>query len=145
VCSRNTSRTQHFNGVCSCKVDRDSSVGIATLYGLGGPWIESRWGRDFQHPSRLALKPTLLYNGYRVSFPVVKRPGRGVDHPPPSSAGVKQTVQLYLYSTSGPSWPVIGRSLPLRYVPVSQWFLNCAPWIPRDPRPVPRGSLDTFL
>jgi hypothetical protein len=25
---------------------------------------------------------TLLYNGYRVSFPGVKRPGRGVDHPP---------------------------------------------------------------
>ena len=25
----------------------DSSVGIATDYGLGGPGIESRWGRDF--------------------------------------------------------------------------------------------------
>ena len=25
--------------------------------------------------------PSLLYNGYRV-FPGVKRPGRGVDHPP---------------------------------------------------------------
>ena len=24
-----------------------SSVGIATNYGLGGPGIESRWGRDF--------------------------------------------------------------------------------------------------
>ena len=24
-----------------------SVVGIATGYGLGGPWIESRWGRDF--------------------------------------------------------------------------------------------------
>ena len=26
--------------------------------------------------------PSLLYNGYRVSFPDVKRPERGVDHPP---------------------------------------------------------------
>ena len=26
--------------------------------------------------------PSLLYDGYRVSFPGVKRPGRGVDHPP---------------------------------------------------------------
>jgi hypothetical protein len=34
---------------------RDSSVGIATCYGLDGPGIESRWGRDFPHPSRPAL------------------------------------------------------------------------------------------
>ena len=26
--------------------------------------------------------PSLLYNGYRVSFPVIMRPGRGVNHPP---------------------------------------------------------------
>jgi hypothetical protein len=41
------------------------------------------------------------------SFPGVKRPGRGVDHPPSSSAEVKGRVELYLYCTSGPSWPVI--------------------------------------
>jgi hypothetical protein len=34
---------------------RDSSVGIATHYGLEGPGIESRWGRDFLHASRPAL------------------------------------------------------------------------------------------
>jgi hypothetical protein len=56
--------------------------------------------------------PTLLYNEYRVSFPGVKWPGRGVDHPPSSSAEVKERVQLYLYSPSGPSWPVLGRTLP---------------------------------
>ena len=33
--------------------------------------------------------PSLLHNGYRVSFPGVKRPGRGVDPAPPSSAEVK--------------------------------------------------------
>jgi hypothetical protein len=32
------------------------------------------------------------------SFPGVKRPGRGVDHPPPSSAEVKERLVLYLYS-----------------------------------------------
>ena len=52
--------------------------------------------------------PSLLYNGYRVSFLGVKRPGRGVDHPPPSSAEVEGTIELYLYSPSGPSWPVPG-------------------------------------
>jgi hypothetical protein len=40
-------------------------------------------------------------------FSGVKRPGRGVDHLPPTSAEVKEGVDLYLYSTSGPSWHVI--------------------------------------
>jgi hypothetical protein len=35
-----------------------SSVGIATSYGLDGPGIESREGRDFPHLSRPALGPT---------------------------------------------------------------------------------------
>ena len=35
-----------------------SSVGIATGYGLEGPGIENRWGRDFPHLSRPALGPT---------------------------------------------------------------------------------------
>jgi hypothetical protein len=36
----------------------DSSVGIATGYGLDGPGIESRCGWDFPHLSRPALGPT---------------------------------------------------------------------------------------
>ena len=35
-----------------------SVVGIATAYGLDGPGIESRGGRDFPHLSRPALRPT---------------------------------------------------------------------------------------
>jgi hypothetical protein len=34
---------------------RDSAVPIATRYGLDGPGIKSRWGRDFPHPSISAL------------------------------------------------------------------------------------------
>ena len=50
-------------------VSRDSSVGIATHYGLGGPGIESQWGKIFRTcPERLWYSPSLLYNGYRV-FP----------------------------------------------------------------------------
>jgi hypothetical protein len=64
-------------------------------------------------PDRPWGPPSLLYNGYRFSFPGVKRPGRGVHHPPPSNAEVKERAELYLYSPSGPSWPVLGRNLPL--------------------------------
>ena len=39
-------------------VGRNSSVGIASRYGLEGSGIESRWGRDFSHPSRPALRST---------------------------------------------------------------------------------------
>ena len=37
-----------------------SVIGIATRYGLNGPGVESRWGRDFPHPSRPVLGPTQL-------------------------------------------------------------------------------------
>ena len=42
------------------------------------------------------------------SFPGVKRPGRDVDHPPTSSAEVKERLELYFSSPSAPSWPVLG-------------------------------------
>jgi hypothetical protein len=42
-------------------------------------------------------------------FQEVKRPERGVEHPPLSSAEVKERVELYIYSPSGPSGPVLGR------------------------------------
>jgi len=41
-------------------VDRDSSVGIATRYGLGGPDIESQGWRDFLHPPKPAMGSTHL-------------------------------------------------------------------------------------
>jgi len=37
---------------------QDSSFGIAILYGLDGPGIESRWEQGIPHPSRPALGPT---------------------------------------------------------------------------------------
>jgi hypothetical protein len=46
-------------------------------------------------------------------FPGVKLPGCGIDHPPLSSAEVKERVELYLHYPSGPSWPVLGWTLPL--------------------------------
>jgi hypothetical protein len=61
LASRNIFSLKNYNvkslyeNIC---VGRDSVVGIATRYELDGPGIESRWGRDFQHPSRPALGPT---------------------------------------------------------------------------------------
>jgi hypothetical protein len=76
-------------------VGRVSSDGIAIRYGLDGPGIESRWRRDFPNPSRTALWPTQP-TIQRVTglIPGVKRPGRGVAHPPPYSADVKATTLL---------------------------------------------------
>jgi len=87
----------------------DSSVGVATRYRLVGPGFESRWVRDIPHSSITGLGPTPpCLNGYRVSFLGVKRPGGGFDHPPQSSVEVTERVELYVYSLSGLSWPLLG-------------------------------------
>jgi hypothetical protein len=65
------------------RVGRDSSVRIATCYGMDGPGIESRWGARFSAPVQTfpGLYPASCPMG-TASFPWLKRPGRGVDHPP---------------------------------------------------------------
>ena len=76
-------------------MNRDSSVGIAIRYWLDGPGIEFQWERDFPQPSRQALAAyPASYTMGTGSLPGVKRPGRGVDHPPPSSAEIKERVEL---------------------------------------------------
>ena len=66
-----------YGGAPSC-CGPGSSVGIATGYGLDGPGIEYRWGRDFPHLSRPALRPTQASCTVDTgSFPGVKS-GRGV-------------------------------------------------------------------
>jgi hypothetical protein len=49
-----------MKGLVFLSVGRFSSFGITTGYWLDGPGIESRWGRDFHHPSRPALGSTQL-------------------------------------------------------------------------------------
>jgi len=72
-------------------------------------------------PDRPWGSPSLLYNAYRV-IPGVKRPGRDVYHPSTTSAEVKEGVELYLYSNSGSSWPVLGGILPL---PLGMFLCVC--------------------
>jgi hypothetical protein len=50
--------TEAFLMVLTMDLSRNSSVDIATRYGLDRPAIESRWGRDFPHSSRPSLWPT---------------------------------------------------------------------------------------
>ena len=85
-----------YYSACSY-VGRESSVGIATGYGLDGSGIESPWWRDFPHLSRPVLGPTQPpVQRVLGLFPGVKRLGRGIDRPPTSRAEVKERVELYL-------------------------------------------------
>jgi len=79
-------------------VGRDSIIGIVTRYELNGPGIEYRWRRIFRkRPDLPKSQPSLLQNGYRVSLFEVKRPRRGANHTPLSSAEVKEREELFLY------------------------------------------------
>ena len=77
---------------------RDSSIDISTIYGPDGPGSESRWGPRFSAP--IQAGPGAHPSSYKMgtgSTPGVKPPGRGVNHPLPSSSEVKERLELYLY------------------------------------------------
>ena len=60
-----------------------------------------------KRPERPRGPPSLLDNGYRASFPRIKQSVGVVDNTPPSSTDVKERVEIYLYFSSGSSWPVL--------------------------------------
>jgi hypothetical protein len=68
--------------------------------------------RDFPHPSRPALRPSLpLMQWVQDIFPGVYAAGAWRWPPTPPSVEVKERVEVY--SPSGSSWPVPRRNLPL--------------------------------
>jgi hypothetical protein len=92
-------------------VGRDSVFGLAACHELDGPETDSRSGEFFlTRPDRPWGPPSIPYNGYRVSFLDVKRPGRSGDYqpPPPPGATVKEREPLNIYSPPRPSRPVLG-------------------------------------
>jgi len=96
-------------------VGRDSSVGEANCYGLDGPGSNAGGGEIFRNrPDSPWGPPGLVQNWYQV-IPVGKT-ARAWHWPPiPSSAEVKESVELYLYSPSGTSWAVLGRNVHLNH------------------------------
>ena len=78
----------------------DSVDDIETRLGLDSLQIETRWGRDFLFLYRWALVRTRPSIQCVPDIQVgVKRPGRGVDHPPTSGAEVKERLDRYPTST----------------------------------------------
>jgi hypothetical protein len=87
-------------GCCSEKVTQPSNWTVRDRIPVGARFSAPVQTGPGAHPAS--------YTMGTGSFPGLRRPGRGVDHPPPSSAEVKGSVELYICSRSGPSWPVIG-------------------------------------
>jgi len=62
-----------------CRIRGPGSIdGITTGYGLDGPGIESRWGRDFPHLFRPALGPTQPPVQWVPGLSLGVKSGRGV-------------------------------------------------------------------
>ena len=70
---------------------RDSSISIATRYGLDSREIESRCGTRFSAPVQTGPEAhPASYTMGTGSFPGVKWPGRGVNHPPHTAPRLKK-------------------------------------------------------
>ena len=105
---------------------RDRVGSMAARCGLDDPGIESRSRRDFPQLLRLAHSASCIV-GTESRSPGLKRSGRGGDHPPPSSAKVKERVEIYLHSPFLPSWPILSSTLLLPTRPVWPETSNCFP------------------
>ena len=76
-----------------------NAIGIVTCYVLDNLGFGRRWWRDFTLPSKLtprSIQPRVIES--QGSFMGIKLLGHVVNHLPPSSAEVKENVELYFYS-----------------------------------------------
>jgi len=82
-----------FPSGTDCFVDRNSLAGITIRYGSG---IESRWGRDFLHPSAAS-------GAWHWPLPLE------------ASAEVEKRIVPYLSFPFAPTWPVVGWTVPFYF------------------------------
>ena len=93
-------RSKKTSNLLTTFVGRDSSVGIETRYGLGGPGFNPRWESRFSLPVQTGPEAhPATYTMGTGSFPGVKRPGRGVDHQPHLAPRLKKE---YSYTSTPP-------------------------------------------
>jgi hypothetical protein len=92
-------------------MSRDSSVGIGTRLPAGRlvsrvQFLAGAGNFSLHHRVRngSGAHPASYPMGIRGFSLAVKRPGREADHSPPSSAKVKECVELHLHSPNTPSW-----------------------------------------
>ena len=88
------------NVICTKAIKRDSVYDELFLWEYASLPVRPFCLKSYFSFMRIIfrLAPILLYNRYWV-FPGCKvRPGRDADRSPPSSAEVKNRVELYLYS-----------------------------------------------
>jgi hypothetical protein len=85
-----------------------SIVGTAPRYPTGISGDQIPVGARFSAPIRTVpgARPASYTMGTRSTLQV-KWPGHGVNHPHPPITKVKGRVQLYFYSPSGPSCPIL--------------------------------------
>ena len=90
----------------------------------GGTGVIGEKGHFVHQRSNLAARNSyivynnsvnLQQNGYRLSIPEIKLTVRGVDYARPSSVDVEERVEIRFFSPTGPSWRVIGRTLPFTF------------------------------
>ena len=111
---------------CNVCITSESSAIIIIAYYNSGDRIPV--GARFSAPVQTGsvAHPT-FYTVGTWSFPGLKRPGRGVDHPPASNAEVEGRVELYICSPSGASWALLGSPLPLPllYIICNTYYNYC--------------------
>ena len=105
-----------LNHAYSTSVGRDSSVGITDSLRAEWPWDRIPVGGKDWFSAPVQTSPGAHPAAYTMgigSSPRIRRPGRGVNQPPPPFTEIKERVELYLYSPLVPEWYVLGRNLTL--------------------------------
>jgi hypothetical protein len=107
--------------LCPCSIRSFLAYDILLVFIDLALWF--LWSVLFTTASRTALRSTQPPSHWAPGALSVgiKRPGREADHSPPSSAEVKECVELYFHSHNTPSW----RDAQLKHRDNFTFYLYC--------------------